>query len=51
MFISNLGKMNTLKDHQIPESSRTSKGTTIVNILKLGGDEKNCSWNRLQNLH
>lgn len=40
MFISNLGKMYTLKGHQIPEASRTSKGTAIVNILKLGGGEK-----------
>ena len=40
MFISNLGKMYTLKGHQIPEANRTSKGTAIVNILKLGGGEK-----------
>ena len=40
MFISNLGKMYTLKGHQIPEANRTSKGTAIVNILKLDGGEK-----------
>ena len=29
-----------MKGHQIPEASRTAKGTAIVNILKLAADEK-----------
>lgn len=40
LFITNKGKMHRLKCYQIPEGSRTSKGTNIVNLLQLEADEK-----------
>lgn len=40
MFFTNLGRVYRLKAYEIPESSRTSKGTAIVNLLQLMGDEK-----------
>ncbi len=40
LFFTNLGRVYTLKAYQIPEASRTAKGTAIVNLLQLGGDEK-----------
>ena len=29
-----------MKVHEIPESSRTSKGTAIINLVNLRGDDK-----------
>ena len=40
MFLTTHGRMYKLKGYEIPEGSRTSKGTNIVNILPLEGDEK-----------
>ena len=40
MFLTTRGRMYKLKGYEIPEGSRTSKGTNIVNILPLEGDEK-----------
>lgn len=40
MFFTNKGKAYRLKGYQIPESSRTARGTAIVNILNLDPDEK-----------
>lgn len=40
MFFTNLGRVYRLKAYEIPESSRTSRGTAIVNLLQLMGDEK-----------
>ncbi|MBQ7822429.1 MAG: DNA gyrase subunit A [Clostridia bacterium] len=39
IFTSN-GKVHMRKAYQIPESSRTAKGTNIVNILELADNEK-----------
>lgn len=39
LFITTKGKMHRLKCYQIPECSRTSKGTNIVNLLQLEPDE------------
>ena len=40
MFFTNKGKTYRLKGYNIPEASRTSRGTAIVNLLQLGTDEK-----------
>lgn len=40
LFFTNKGKVYSLKAYEIPESSRTAKGTAIVNLLNLNGDEK-----------
>lgn len=39
LFLTSKGKMHRLKCYQIPEGSRTSKGTNIVNLLQLEPDE------------
>lgn len=39
MFITNKGRMFTIRGHEVPEASRTARGTAIVNILKLAPDE------------
>jgi DNA gyrase subunit A len=40
LFITNQGKAYTLKVHEIPEGTRSARGTPIVNLLQLTGDEK-----------
>ncbi len=40
MFFTNAGRVYRLKSYEIPESSRTSRGTAIVNLLQLQPDEK-----------
>lgn len=40
MFFTNMGKVYRIKSYEIPEASRTSRGTAIVNILPLQSDEK-----------
>jgi DNA gyrase subunit A len=40
LFFTNRGKVYMKKCYQIPESSRTAKGTAIVNLLDLDADEK-----------
>ena len=40
LFITNKGNMFRLKCYQIPEGSRQSRGTNIVNLLQLTEDEK-----------
>ena len=40
MMFTNFGKVYTRKAYLIPESSRTAKGTNIVNILELEPGEK-----------
>ncbi len=39
-LFTNVGKVYKLKGYQIPNASRTAKGTPIVNILKFGEGEK-----------
>ena len=40
MFFTNTGKVYRIKTYEIPEASRTSRGTAIINILQLQPDEK-----------
>ena len=40
MFFTNSGKVYRLKAYEIPESSRTSRGTGIVNLLQLNPGER-----------
>ena len=40
MFFTNKGKVYRLKGYEVPEAGRTAKGTAIVNLLQLDGDEK-----------
>lgn len=40
LFITNKGIMYRMKCFEIPEGSKTSKGTHVVNLLKLSEDEK-----------
>ncbi len=40
LMFSNLGKVFIKKCYEIPESSKGSKGTNLVNILELSPDEK-----------
>lgn len=40
LFFTNLGRIYRLKAYEIPESSRQSKGTAIINILNLSPEEK-----------
>lgn len=40
LFFTNLGKVYKLKCYEIPESSRTSKGANIVNLLELSKGER-----------
>ncbi len=39
-FFTNKGKVYRLKTYEVPESSRTARGTALVNLLQLGPDEK-----------
>ncbi|MGL4731367.1 MAG: DNA gyrase subunit A [Clostridium sp.] len=39
LFFTNKGKVYRLKAYEIPEGSRTSKGTNIINVLPLENDE------------
>jgi len=40
MFFTNTGRVYRLKGYEIPEASRVSRGTAIVNILQLMPEEK-----------
>ena len=40
MFFTNKGRVYRLKAYEIPESSRTSRGTAIINLLQLTPGEK-----------
>ncbi len=40
LFFSNQGKVYRLKVHEIPEASRQSKGTALVNLLYIGQQER-----------
>ncbi|MDP4125560.1 MAG: DNA gyrase subunit A [Bacillota bacterium] len=39
LFFTSQGKVYRLKAHEIPEASRTSKGTAVINLLNLSQDE------------
>ena len=40
LFFTNRGKVYRVKCYEIPEGSRTSKGTNVANILPISSDEK-----------
>ena len=40
LFFSNKGKLYRLRGYEIPEASRTAKGTAIINLLSLDAGEK-----------
>lgn len=40
LFFSNLGRMYFKKCYEVPEASRTAKGTNLVNVLSLAENEK-----------
>ena len=40
MFFTNTGKVYRLKAYEIPEASRTARGTAIINLLQLQPGEK-----------
>ncbi|SEK75900.1 DNA gyrase subunit A [Pseudobutyrivibrio ruminis] len=40
LFFTNKGRVYRIKAYEIPESSRTSRGIAVVNILQLQPDEK-----------
>ena len=40
MFFTNMGRVYRIKAYEIPEASRTSRGTAIINLIPLQPDEK-----------
>ncbi len=40
MFFTNFGRVYRMKAYEIPEASRTARGTAIVNLLQLNPEEK-----------
>ena len=40
MFFTNLGRVYRLKTYEIPEASRTARGTAIINLLQLNPGEQ-----------
>lgn len=40
MFFTNNGKCYRVKVYDIPETSRTSKGTAVINLINIGSEEK-----------
>ena len=40
LFFTSKGKLYRLRGYEVPEASRTAKGTAIVNLLSLDSDEK-----------
>jgi DNA gyrase subunit A len=43
LVFTNLGKVYSLKVHQIPEGTRTSRGKTLASLLNLSNVERVCS--------
>ena len=40
MFFTDMGRVYKIKAYQIPEASRTAKGTPVINFLNLNSEEK-----------
>src|SRR5699024_3917721 len=40
LFFTNMGKVYSLRAYEIPEASRQARGTAIINLLNLTGNEK-----------
>ena len=43
LFFTNLGRVYQLKGYEIPEASRTARGTAVINLLQLQAGEKGTS--------
>ena len=50
MMFSNKGKVFVKKAYELPEASRTSKGTNLVNIIELSPDEQITAYVSLESL-
>jgi DNA gyrase subunit A len=50
LFFTNKGRVYRLKTYQIPEGSRTARGTNIVNLIQLQPDEKVTSMIQMKNM-
>ena len=50
MMFSNKGKVFVKKAYELPEASRSSKGTNLVNIIELAPDEKITAYVSLESL-
>ena len=40
LFFTNKGKVYKIKVHEVPEAGRQAKGTAIVNLIQITGDDK-----------
>jgi DNA gyrase subunit A len=40
LFFTNLGRVYKIKGYEVPESSRTAKGTSAVNLIPLMSGER-----------
>mgnify|MGYP003356808697 CR=1 FL=1 len=40
LFFTNRGRVHVIKCYQIPEAGRTARGTAMVNLLQITGEEK-----------
>lgn len=40
LFFTDMGKVYKMKGYEVPEASRTAKGTPVINFLNLNSDEK-----------
>ncbi|MBR4086578.1 MAG: DNA gyrase subunit A [Clostridia bacterium] len=49
LFFTTLGRVYKLKGYEVPESSRTAKGTNVVNLLPLMSGEKVNAMIRVEN--
>ncbi len=50
LFFTNKGKVYRLKVHEIPEASRQAKGTAIINLIPITGEEKITAIISVQNI-
>jgi DNA gyrase subunit A len=51
LFLTSKGRMYKLKCYEIPEGSKASRGTNIVNLLQVEGDEKITSMIKADGFH
>ncbi len=49
LFFTTMGRVYKLKGYEVPESSRTAKGTNVVNILPLMSEERVNAMIRVEN--
>ncbi|MDP4000159.1 MAG: DNA gyrase subunit A [bacterium] len=50
LFFTNRGRVFSVKAHQVPVASRTSRGTAIVNLIQLAPEEKVTALVSVENL-